>query len=320
MTDSKEPAKRRAPVPLLVRGCVRPWQQLACVLAVGSAACDAESGPKSPVGVAQRGQERVGGHVVSTVEGHAITIADIEELTAQGVSKERALSILQSERLLIQEAKRRGLESDPAVATVFQQALAQQVLVEEVEAPGVSEEEIRAAYEAAGTRYRRGERRASFHVLARLGQDATPERAADAKALIEEIIGELRIGTFNAGELRGRYQKKRRGGFRLVAEVIPPAGRNAPLEQPYLDAIFAAAEPGVVPRPVRTSFGWHAILVTKIDPARDIPIEEVRGELTKRTLLKRRRERVAALLKELGSTVGVEMTPGVEELLASVDL
>jgi hypothetical protein len=105
------------------------------VVAAGGCGDRGTEGPSAPM----EGESRVGGRVVSTVDGEPITVDDVERVAgATGLPPEAALRRLQRFRLLAREAERRGLRERPAVRAAGRRAAVQALLAREVESPGAA--------------------------------------------------------------------------------------------------------------------------------------------------------------------------------------
>jgi hypothetical protein len=255
------------------------WVALACGDRSGAAVHGEQS----------HGHANIGGQVISTVHGFAITVAEVEALAREaGLPAAQALERLQAERLLMAEAERRGFGDDPAVREVGRKAAVQALLDQVANSEQVSEADVKEAYAKAKERFDKPERRASVHVLAALGKQPTPEAEAAAKAYAAQILPRLAAAE-DPSALARELNGQRMNGFGVTAEVLRPFDRNAPVEKEYLDAMFALTQPGVAPEPVRTSYGWHAIRVTQIVPAELTPYEAAAPQL--RAELKRALER-----------------------------
>ena len=104
-----------------------------------------------------------------------------------------------------------------------------------------------------------------------------------------------------------RYRDYKHAAFGVTVEDIPAAGRGAPFVKPYLDAIFSVDGVAVVPEPVRTMFGWHAIAVTAIEPAYLEAFETAANILRPELRTEKRKMHVEALMEALRRQVGVEV-------------
>lgn len=300
--------------------CPRPRTIL---LTLGLAACGTGGGATEPMLEAERGAARIGGQVVATVDGHAITTAEVSSLAQRAALLPReAMKRLEAERLLMAEAERRGYSTDPRALEVRDKALVQALLDREAAAVEVTEEELAEAREVAADRFATPERRESVHVLVRVPEGAPADRDAAAKTLAEQLRREL-AGVKDADALRAAvlaYRGEKRDGFDLVGEALPPVDPEAPFAKPFLKALFEARQPGLLPGVTRTSFGYHVIVLVRVEPAKSTPDAEVRRTLTAELLERKRRQRVETLLRELRAASGVEQVPEAGERVASFEL
>lgn len=265
--------------------------------------------------IASRGQARVGGTVVSTVNGEAITLEDVRTLVrGSRLDAAEALRRLQAERLLMAEAERRGRSADGAVRHVTRQALVQALLDQEAATATVSDAELRAAYQREHDRFDVPERRASLHVLASV---ETPEQDKAAYAFIRRVRNEL-AASADPETVWTRYQMHVEPGLRVSAERIPAVDRDAPFVKPYLDALFGVTAAGVVAKPVRTRFGWHAIVVTEITPASHKTLEAASEELRAELLQEKRRVHIEEFLRDLRRDLPVRVAPGAAGQVAGL--
>jgi parvulin-like peptidyl-prolyl cis-trans isomerase-like protein len=245
-----------------------------------------------------RGRASVGEQIVSTVDGHPISITEVETLVRAGLTPREALRRLQAERLLMTEAARRGWGADREVEHVGEQAAVQALLQAVTDTVRVSDEEIKRAYQAQLARFEIPELRACVHVLARLAKDASAEDEAAAKAFALAAVKELR----DAGDLEAYLRAKAKETapqFKVVVERLSPMHAHDAIEQPFLDALFSLSGPGVVPQPVHTSYGWHAIRLLAIVPAAHTPYDVAAATLRDEMLVARRSEHIKALIDGL---------------------
>jgi parvulin-like peptidyl-prolyl isomerase len=260
------------------------------------------------------GSAQVGGTVVSTVNGYPISIADVRSFAERsGLSPREALERLQAEQLLMAEAEQRGISS-PAIDLVAARARTQALLDAEAQEIQLSDAELRSAYDR-DARFKRGERRASVHVLAILGKKPTPEQEKAARAVAVEAIAS--IGTLSPEAIVERY-KGQRNGIELRVERLPPVEREGQFVEEFAAALFSRNDPGVIAEPVRTRFGWHAIRLLEITPAQTVPFEQVAGELRKELVTQRRSARATALITELRQRHGASIEDEALQKLSAV--
>lgn len=281
------------------------FSSASCILltAIG---CGADS--TAPSAYDERGTDRLGGEVVATVDGRAITRREVAELARQlGAPAQEALARLEAELLLAAEARRNGI--DEADDLRVRQAAVQALLAgieAEVTPASIPDEVVRRLYAEAGEELNRPEQRRASHVLVGITDDeatAAPERLGAARALALTIRAELAAGTTSLETLRAQGA---RDGFTLTVEELPPYARTGDLEPTFLDALFAMPAPDIAPEPVRTSYGWHVIVLEEIVPALTHTVESAAPELRATEAQRRRFERLQELLVELESRFGVE--------------
>jgi peptidyl-prolyl cis-trans isomerase D len=218
-----------------------------------------------------------------------------------------ALAALLARELLAVAAARRGFDEGAAVERVATQAMVQRLLAEEVEAPlppsAFSDDEVRARYEG-DDRFVAPERRSSRHLLARF-----PARLARVDAFADEVrepVREVLAPILETVKAAGGIDPAAPApeatlpeGMTWVVEEVPPFGPDGSLDPAYRDALFSLPGPGVVPRIVESTFGFHLIEVTEVTPARRVPFAEAEPALRREMAVEARRERLEELLTAL---------------------
>ncbi len=309
------------------------------------AACRGEGpSPAAPSG-APRDEPSGGeasGTVVARVGRRAITAKEVTEAARRfGWSPREALGRLVTRELLAEEAWRRGYGQRPAAARARRQVSVQRLLQREVEQvePSISDAELRAAFERRKASLARPEMRFVAYVTFRPGGFETDEpdggaapadggvargsRAASPKAWeaarrqAEVFLERLRAAEEPVAELVEAWDRLRRrlGEAKVRFERLPPVTREARLLPEFLEAVFDLEAPGVVPRLVRTDFGWHVVVVERIEPAREAELAAVADVLRGEILAARRRRRLDALVERLRKRYGVAPSPRRDELL-----
>jgi peptidyl-prolyl cis-trans isomerase C len=285
-----------------------------------SAACGEQGGEPGARGGQSSGSANVGGQVISTVNGHPITLGEVQELVnGSQLSAEQALKRLQAERLLMIEAKRRGLGADSAVEQVARKAQVQSLLESITEPVGASDEQLSAAYAQAKSRFERAEQRVAMHVLAKLPKQPAPEAEAAAKAFAAQMIEPMAAAS-DAKAFIASIKPQPSAPFTVVAEMIPPVHRGSGLVRPFLDAMFELGRPGVVQQPVRTLYGWHAIRVLEIRPAVSTPYAAAAEQLRPEVVLEQKKQRVDELIAMLRERYRVERPADIRQILAKLEL
>jgi hypothetical protein len=256
--------------------------------------------------------------VVANVDGTAITLAEVQRLCDRGLTPKAALDRLVAEALLAGEAARRGFEAVDLVEQVGRQALVQALLEGDIEHEEPTPAEIDAAYANSGTRFRTPERRVATHLLAVMPKKPSPEAEATERAFISDAIQKLRAAGSDPAPMFEEF-KQLHEVFPIQVEQLPPAPREGMFVPEFSEALFSLDKPGIVPTPVRTSFGWHAIWLREILPETHVAEAEARADLTREIQRSKRERRLEALLKQLEQRAGVTYAPKVRDLLAVLE-
>ncbi len=290
------------------------------VVAVASLGCDGTEGPKVPGHSTRQpvAPEEANG-VVATVSGSVITSTDVKRVMQDlGISAAEALSRLEAERLLMGEAERLGFGRHRQVALVAKRAAVQALLAERVEAAEVSDAELEEAYQKHLDRFRRPELRGSVHVLAKLGRGASQEVSRAGERFAREAIAAFERAQ-DPESVLATFRKRESDLFEVVVERIPPIPKDAPFATEFKDAVFGRAKTGAVPHPVRTDFGWHAVVVTEIQPAKTLGLERAAEVLRPHLESEKRKGRLKELLSELRGRVKVVRNEATVDWALSAD-
>jgi hypothetical protein len=258
------------------------------------------------------------------VDGTPIRVADVERTArATGLGARGAAERLIELELLYGEARRRGLEASAGEAPARQLAV-QLLLEDEVERPTAPEridpEAVEAAYRAAPARFDVPERRAVWHVLARASEGDPDAVRGVARRIAVEALGAIANGGTLA-TLRARFHDVERDGVTTIVEEIPPFPADARFVRPFLDAVYRVRAPGPLPAPVETEFGFHAVVVSEILPARTISLREADPELRRELSAERREMRFRTWTDTLAERYPVERREDVvDRVLATLPL
>jgi len=213
--------------------------------------------------------------------------------------------------VLAAKARKSGLEKAPEFASMLS-AKKDEVLItlmmnqdragskgaelkEKAENP--SEEEIQAYFEKNAQRYETPEKFSARHILVgikgapRMGDKGLTEE--EAKAKIEKIQGELKAGkTFEeaAKEYSDDPSNKNSGG------LIKDASFGG-FAKEFEDAVHKQ-EIGKVGEPVKTSFGYHLIVVESVTPKQAATLEKVRDRVKQQMTPERRDTLTKAFIED----------------------
>ena len=265
---------------------------------------------------------RLGGDVVAIVDGEAITRDEIRsEMRAHGRTAREALDVLERETLLAHEARRLGMV---AVGTApSRRALAQAMLfeLERTHGPGtISDEAVRQAFAGEARALSHGEQRGVRHLLVR-PQSGGPVPEAVARAFTAEAISTLSSqGTSDAVWQSLRERAASHPEISVLVESIAPFARDAAFEAPFVEAAFAEPAVGVVQTPVRTSYGFHAILVTSVVPAYTATLEQDGPRIRAALVVAARERALARLFESLARSHGVSVRAHAIDRALALDI
>ncbi len=135
--------------------------------------------------------------------------------------------------------------------------------------------DIEKAYEENASRFVKPAKRTASHILVEV-KGAGDAAEQQALARVQALEKQVRSGADFAALARKSSDDKEsspRGGDlgEIRAGVLPAE----------LDAALVALKPGQVSAPVRTSYGYHLIKLTKLTPESRRPLAEVRNDLVK---------------------------------------
>ena len=261
----------------------------------------------------------VGDVTVSTVNGVGIGARELERLAHTGkLTPREALLRLQAARLLEAEARSRGYGHNTEARGVVRQAMVQALLRRDVEAGQIPERDLEKAYAAAHQRFQLPEKRVASHVLALVPSGASAAQDRAARELAVEACKKLAAAT-DVRDALVSFKELDSPELRVRVEDLPAVANDGTFVPEFTRALFSAAKPGVIPEPVRTQYGWHAIVLTAIQPAVSVPLAEARVELERELTLERNKRRTTELLSRLAGRDPTHYSEHVQDLLAQLD-
>jgi parvulin-like peptidyl-prolyl isomerase len=245
--------------------------------------------------------ERLDDHVVSDVVarvgGRSIGASEVESrMAADEVGAEAALERLVDETLLAQEAERLGFTEDWGDQRSIERLMVRTMLhdLEEKNTPkSISEEEVREVYSLHADEFRVRERRRSWHIL-------VEDESEAAEALAGSILREIQ----KAGDPRTVFVRYADGepeglAFDVRAEDLPAITEKAGMKKPYKDELFAAKSLGPLKNVVKTSYGWHAIVVAEILPEEVRTVDEAEDDIREQVSQTKRFREIVAIVQGL---------------------
>lgn len=212
------------------------------------------------------------GQNAAIVNGKAIPKAQLDKLvqkSGQGDNpqvRDQAREMLVTRELILQEADKRGVIQKESVRDQLEQSrvgiLVAAVFEDYVEKEGVTEAELKAAYESVKTQYTGKE----YHV-----EHILVEKEADAKA----IIAQLKAG----------------GNFEDIAKAKSKDPGSAPnggdlgwvtdkaLVPEFSKAMVQLKNGQVTDKPVKSQFGWHIIKTVDSRDMKAPSFDDVKAQL-----------------------------------------
>lgn len=236
------------------------------------------------------------GKIMAVINGQVITERDVDQRmsrlnlptrTALGNDRRRLLEEMIMESLLIQEARRRGLEQDREVRLLLKEAQRQILLgrllevVRAQEQAKVTDEAVAQFYEQNQERFKEPETFRASHLLVE-----TEEEAKKAMSRIQGGEPFVKV----AQEVSKDPSKARGGdiGYFTKGQLIPE-----------FEAVCQKLKPGESSGIVKSSLGYHIILLTEQRESRVLALEEVRDQIRNQLAVARQQQRVESFVQEL---------------------
>ena len=234
--------------------------------------------------------------VLASVNGVDITERDVAEalyamgprgrdyMTPEG--QKQILEELINRRLLLASAKRELLEFDPAfkaeLARAKDELLTRFAIRRAVEGVRVSDDKVKAYYEAHRGEWQSGETVRASHIL------------VDSREKAESIRQRLLSGALSfedAARAESTCPSREQGGDLGVF------GRGQMVKE-FEDAAFSLA-PGEISEPVETQFGWHLIRVAEKSDGGEVSFEQIREQLKEQLLAEEQQKAYESKINQL---------------------
>ncbi len=242
----------------------------------------------------------------ANVNGVSISMGEVSRLVADSptpLTPRQALDILIRNKLLAEEAKRRGFDTAPLVEVVRKDALAKSLLETRVErgisAETLPEKRLEACYEAKKEQYVHPAKRRVVHFLAETDNGALTNDEALALARKAHNVA---LGAKDEAEFTARLKPilEAEGKKKVRIEHLPPFdAEDSHLVKPFVDAAFSLKSTGDVSAPVQTRFGYHILYLAEEIPAVNRPLREVRQEVAKACVPSARRKKAEEIVSSL---------------------
>jgi parvulin-like peptidyl-prolyl isomerase len=236
--------------------------------------------------------------------------------------KRELLDNLIQQELLVQEARRRGLDKDPEIQATLEKLMVQKLVrtVAESSAGTVDEAELRKNYEANLDEYRRPERVQVSHLL--IAADRADPKREQKKAKAVQLLAELKGVQGAAGaqafEARARALSDDASSRDLGGDLGARTQEElAALMGPALaEAAFGLRTVGELSGVIETDKGFHLLKLQARQAKSEQPFESVKSRIESRLLAERRSQNLDAFITEMRAKAKVEVR---EDALKALD-
>lgn len=210
-------------------------------------------------------------------------------------------------RLLVLEAERRGLGSDPEIqrqVRELEDRLLVQALVDQEQrtAGKAPEAELRAYYDAQRESFATPVRVKVGRVMLRVPQSASPAERARARQRVERWAARLK-----AGESLTRVAVEGEGPEKTLGGVLGPLTRADIADPALADAAFSLKTPGAVSPVFTQSDGFAVVKLLEREESRIPPFEEVRPAVEAKVAPGRQRQVFEQLINRLRKSSDVRI-------------
>ncbi len=189
----------------------------------------------------------------------------IAEIRKQFPSEQVFLQQLK-QRQMTPEKLRADTRRDMAVSKLIENAIADKI--------GVTPAQVTEFHKQNPDRFKQPERVRASHILLSFPQNADAAARAQVRTKAETVLKEVKAGKDFAALAKTHSQDQ--GSAVNGGDLgLFPQGQ---MVGPFNDAAFSLAV-GATSELVETQFGYHIIRVVEKQQARDLPLDEVRGEL-----------------------------------------
>ena len=206
------------------------------------------------------------------VNGKSIPKAQLDKLVQKSGQadnpqvRNQAREMLVTRELILQEADKRGVIQKESVRDQLEQSrmgiLVAAVFEDYIEKEGVTESELKAAYETVKSQYTGKE----YHV-----EHILVEKEADAKAFIIQIKGGANFESIAKAKSKDPGSAKDGGDLGWVSDKA--------LVPEFSKAMVQLKNGQVTDNPVKSQFGWHVIKVIDTRDVKAPNLEEIKDQL-----------------------------------------
>lgn len=239
--------------------------------------------------------------VVATVNGHEITMGDVQRIRARdpqlgqvpmAMLYESLLGHLIEGHLIVEKAKAEGYGDNPDVLerlNAVRDEIIRSVYLTKTVEEIATEEEIQARYDAFLKAHSEEEEVRASHILV--------DTEEEARALIEKLQGGADFAELAKAESTGPSAPK--GGD------LGYFKRDGQMVEPFAKAAFDLEAGAFTTEPVQTQFGWHVIKVTDRRMAEPPTLDDLRDQLTTELA----KETIEGMIVELRKDAEIDKKP-----------
>lgn len=297
--------------------------------AVAMSACPAPleggGGGATGPGLAQPSHKAGSGEPIAKIGDVTLTTGDLEErlnkqspfVRARYTTPERKKEFLENQvrfEVLAKEAFRRGYHQDPEVVESIKKIVVQKLTREEfdgrVNLKDITDDEIKAYYEAHTDDYNKPEMVRSSHIFFAFGDDKAAAKAkaeeAQQKAADPGKLADREAFKTLVAEYSDDDSTKRTGGdlrYLSAAELEQRFGAGAK------DALWGTEDINDVTAVVEGKDGWHIFKRTGRRKPIERSLQQVRNQIRNVLYREKRTEAFQAFVDELQKELGVETFP-----------
>ena len=159
-----------------------------------------------------------------------------------------------------------------------------------------------AIYEKNPDTFKQGERVRASHILIRTPENADAKTKEEARTKAAGVLTEVKAGK-DFGELAKHYSQDPGSavnggdlGYFAQGQMVGP-----------FDQVAFALKPGAVSDVVETPFGFHIIKVADRQPARTVPLDEVKPQIEQFLQNQQRQQKTEAFINSLKAKSKVEI-------------
>ena len=258
--------------------------------------------------------------VLSEVSVNGVLIPETEILAeAQnhpaenpGMAAAAAARALVVKELLLQEAKRLGIEGAPEKDSTgrgetTEDAAVRQLIDKEIDIPVATEDECHRYFDNNGARFQSEPIYEACHILLPAGAMEAAKKRKDVRQLALNIINKLGEGKVSFGDMAREYSacpSSQQGGN--LGQLTK--GSTVP---EFESALKHMTEGKLCAEPVETPYGYHVVKLDRKIPGKNLPFEHVKERIAARleaASWSRAVSQYVGILASKAKIVGVELT------------